>query len=250
MIDFHSHVLPGLDDGAKGTDMSVALLEQSIQQGVTTVVCTPHYYGERSPQSFLERRKSSYSYLRARKVEGIKLRLGAEIYFTEDLAVPYEDLAALAIEGTPYILLELPFTRRYKERLFECLDAFMSETGLTPIIAHVDRYPAVYAKPSIVKRLIDMGCLIQVNAEAFEEKGARALTECLFEKGMIHVIGSDMHNPETRPQCMKKYAEALERLGSKPAAKMIEELSEAILRGDEIFVSSSQPVRKFFGKYF
>lgn len=250
MIDFHTHVLPGIDDGAKDTDTAVAMLQESILQGVTTIVCTPHYYGkQRSPQSFIERRQAAYKRLQAKLPEGISLRLGAEVYFTEDVSVAYEDLALLAIEDTPYILLELPFTKQYRERLFEKIDEFMAETGLTPIIAHVDRYPAVLAKPSIATRLVEMGCLLQVNAEAFEAKGVKSFAACLLQKGMIHAIGSDMHNTEARPQCMKKYVAAIERLEMKPMAKKIADLSEGILRGDEIRVSPKK-VGKIFGKYF
>ena len=249
MIDFHSHVLPGIDDGAKDTDTAVAMLQASVLQGVTTVVCTPHYYGKRSPQSFIERRQAAYKRLQPKLPEGVSLRLGAEVYFTEDTAAAYEDLALLAIENTPYILLELPFTKRYGERLYEKLDELMAETGLTPIIAHVERYPVVLAKPSIATRLVDMGCLLQVNAEAFETTSVKSFVHCLMQKGMIHVIGSDMHNTEARPQSMQRYTSAIEKLNGKQMAKKIADIGAGILRGDEIRVTSKK-IGKIFGKYF
>lgn len=249
MIDFHSHVLPGMDDGAKDAEMAVAMVDESVRQGVTTIVCTPHYYSKRSPRSFVEKRKAAFQRLMERGASGIEFRLAAEVFFTEDTSVSFDDLAILAIENTRYILLELPFQKRYTERLFEKLDEFISETGLTPIIAHVERYPALLAKPSIVTRLVDMGCLIQVNAVAFEVKGVKSFAECLLRKGMIHVVGSDMHNTDARPQSMQAYEAAVERLGMQAAAKKIDDIGAAILRDDEISVSS-KPIGKFFGKYF
>jgi protein-tyrosine phosphatase len=99
MIDFHSHVLPGIDDGAKDVETSVAMLEESKRQGVTTIVCTPHYSGRKhSPARFKEKRNAAYERLKPHIPEGIDLRLGAEVFF------PNLDLDPNFIcvdEGTP-----------------------------------------------------------------------------------------------------------------------------------------------------
>lgn len=249
MIDFHSHVLPKLDDGSKSVEMSVAMLEECKRQGITTVVCTPHYYGKsRSPKSFIEKRAACYSRLAPRIPAGMTLRLGAEVYFTEDTVVSYEDLALLCIEETRYIMIELPFTKKYDIRLFEKLEEFIAETGCIPLIAHVDRYPAVLRKPSILNRLIQMGCVLQINAEAFSVKGIKRFACAALKNGLVSVVGTDMHNTEDRAPNVLAYAEALKNL-PKSAAERIAQEENAILAGEWLSVER-KPIRKLFGKYF
>ena len=249
MIDFHSHVLPKLDDGAKSVEMSVAMLEASKAQGVTTVVCTPHYYGKsHSPERFLEMRKASYHRLAPNVPEGITLRLGAEVYFTEDMVVSYEDLSVLCIEGTRYIMIELPFTERYSERLFEKLEDFITESGCIPLIAHIDRYPAVLRKPKVLTRLMQMGCLLQMNVEAFTVKGIKGFAYAALKKGVISAIGTDMHNVEERAPNMQSYLEALQGLPAE-IAETVAKTEAAILAGEWV-PAQRKPVHKLFGKYF
>ena len=251
MIDFHSHVLPKMDDGAKSVEVAVAMLEESKRQGVTTVVCTPHYYGKsRSPEQFIEKRKEAYARLAPHIPEGITLRLGAEVYFTADMVVPFEDLAVLAIEGTRYIMLELPFTPTYPERLFERLETFVAESGCIPIIAHVDRYPAVLKKPAILKRLTEMGCLLQMNAEALEVKGVKSFALAALKKGLISALGTDMHNMSDRPPNMKIYSIALQLHGLPiELAQKILDTEYAIL-SDRPVQTTEGKLRRIFGKYF
>ena len=217
MIDFHSHVLPKLDDGAKDVETSLKMLEASKQQGVTTLLCTPHYYGKkRSPERFLEKRQASYALIEGKIPEGLTLRFGAEVYFTQDNVTAYEDLALLCIEGTRYIMMEFPFTSHWQTRLFEKLEAFIYETGCTPIVAHIERYPAVLKKPSLAKKLMDMGCLLQVNAEAFENKKTKSFAYALLKKGMVHAVGTDTHNLEDRApnlQILSKVLSTLRHFG-------------------------------------
>ncbi len=249
MIDFHSHVLPKIDDGAKNVEVSIAMLEESKRQGVTTVVCTPHYYGKnRSPEQFIEKRKEAYARLAPHIPEGMTLRLGAEVYFTADMVVSFEDLAALAIEGTRYIMLELPFTPTYPERLFERLEAFIVESGCIPIIAHVDRYPALLKKPVILKRLTEMGCLLQMNAEALEMKGVKSFALAALKKGLISAVGTDMHNMTDRAPNIKIYQIATQNLPAELSQKILD--TEYAILTDRCVERPVGTLRKIFGKYF
>ena len=249
MIDFHSHVLPHIDDGAKETAISIQMLEESKRQGVTTVICTPHYYGKkRSPQHFIEKRDACYRQLLPSIPDGMELRLGAEVYFSEDSVVSNHELSLLALENTRYVMLELPFTPKFSPRLFERIEEFIRETDSIPLIAHVDRYPAVLKKPSIVTRLIEMGCLIQINAEAFVTPRIKNLAKALFEKGMVHAVGSDMHNMAERKPNMAQF---LAYLNSQPKhlQEALENSEAAILNGETVN-AVGKPIRRVFGKYF
>jgi protein-tyrosine phosphatase len=249
MIDFHSHVLPHIDDGAKDADMAVKMLEESKRQGVKTVICTPHYYGKkRSPRQFVEKRAAIASSLLSRVPEGIELRFGAEVYFTADTITTFEELALLCIENTRYVMLELPFTPKYDERLFQKIEAFMSETDCIPLIAHVDRYPAVQKKPAILTRLAAMGCLFQVNAEAFHVKGVQGLAYALLKKGMVHAVGSDMHNMEDRAPNLQSFLEVLQDMPMEVQECLRQ--AQADILENRLIIPKVQTVKKLFGKYF
>lgn len=249
MIDFHSHVLPHIDDGAKETAVAIQMLEESKRQGVTTVVCTPHYYGKkRSPQQFIEKRDACYQRLLPSIPEGMELRLGAEVYFSEDNVVSNQELSLLTLGATRYVMLELPVVPKFSARLFERIEEFIRETDSIPLIAHVDRYPAALKKPSVVTRLIEMGCLIQVNAEAFVTPKVKNFAMALFEKGMVHAVGSDMHNMTERKPNMEQFFAYLNGQ-PKHLQEALENSEAAILRGEEV-VAVGKPIRKAFGKYF
>ena len=249
MIDFHSHVLAGIDDGATDVETSIKMLEESKRQGVKTVVCTSHYYGKkRGPKHFLKKRAAVVSSLLPHVPEGIELRQGAEVYFAEDIVTDFDELALLCIEGTKYIMFELPFTPKFNERLFEKIEEFIVETDCIPLIAHVDRYVAVYRKPAILTRLAEIGCLFQVNAEAFFRKGAQDLAFAMLKKGMVHAIGTDMHNLEDRAPNMQAFAKLLEEMPTE-VQERLKETQEGILANRTIIPTVGK-VRRIFGKYF
>ena len=102
------------------------------------------------------------------------------MHFTGINVPDYDELCKLAIEGTKYILIELPFVQKWTGRLLPALAVFAYDTGYTPIIAHVERYREVLKKPSIVSQLVDIGYLIQVNARAFTERKERKFAFALL----------------------------------------------------------------------
>ncbi len=249
MVDFHAHVLPKIDDGAKDVETSLKMLEASQRQGVTTLLCTPHYYSKRrSPERFLEKRQAAYALIADKLPQGLTLRFGAEVYFTQDIVTAYEDLAMLCIEGTRYIMIELPFSSQWSVRLLDRLEAFMYETGCTPLIAHIERYPAVLKKPSLAKKLIEMGCLLQINAEAFESKATKSFAYALLKKGMVHAVGSDMHNMEDRAPNLQVLSGVLSAFPAE-VGEALRETETAILENVPI-EAKAKSVHKFFGKYF
>ncbi len=250
MIDIHTHILPHFDDGAKDTETSLAMLREERSQGVDTVVVTPHYYGRRhSPAQFLERSRSAYQRLAAQVGEGVTLRLGAEVHFTGINIPDYEELCSLAIEGTKYILIEFPFTSVWTKSLTDSLADFVYETGYTPIVAHVERYGEVQKKPAIATELINMGCLLQVNAGSFLHKGERGLALALMRHGMVHCIGSDAHDMGGRAPNMLSARELLVKENLLVEWERTQSIMQKVIRGEQVRVESGKPVKKFLGKY-
>ncbi len=251
MIDIHTHILPHFDDGAKDTATSLAMLNAESGQGVDTVVLTSHYYGKkRSPKQYIEKRTEIFEKLRPQIPENVQLRLGAEVHFTGLNMAEFEELCLLAIEGTEYILIEFPFTAKWESSLFDTLSDFIADTGYTPIIAHAERYENVRKKPSLIAELVQMGCLIQVNARSFLQKEDKGLALALLKRGFVHCIGSDAHNTEGRAPDMLTAKEELEKLGFSTEWQRAQEIMQEVLAGGQVRVECGKPVKKFLGKYF
>ena len=136
----HSHILPGIDDGSKSPQMTLELLRQASEQGVDVMVCTPHYYPQESIESFLGRRKIAVDGL-LQAVEMADFRcpnfcFGAEVAYFSGLT-GQTDVHRLCIQGTRYMLLELPFGL-WPADIFRNLQEMRSVQGIIPIIAHLD----------------------------------------------------------------------------------------------------------------
>lgn len=201
MTDLHTHILPGIDDGAANVEQSLAMLRAQRDQGVDTVVLTPHFYREdESIEDFLARRQEAYRQL----LEAIgdepmpKLMLGAEVYWYPGIS-QQEGLEKLCLEGTDWLLLELPYAQ-WTDRILEEVDRIPALTGLTPLIAHVDRYFR-FQKKGQIELLHAMGFPLQINAIALASLLSRRRLLPLLRDGNCF-IGSDCHGPVIRPPRM------------------------------------------------
>lgn len=197
MIDFHSHILPGMDDGSKSIPQSVSMLRELSRQGVDTVVLSSHFYAQDgSPAQFLERRKRAYQQLRPYLWPELPdLCLGAEVQYFDGISA-VEEVRNLRVEGTTYLLLEMPFhhwSRRVMEEVLELSQ--WPETQL--VLAHFERY-LEYAPKQIWQTFLDSGIQIQSNVSYFENWKTSRKAISLLETGKIHFLGSDCHNMTTR----------------------------------------------------
>lgn len=208
-VDFHSHILPGMDDGAKNTEMSVRMLEKLYDDGVDTVVLTPHFYRRDEEIShFLKRREKSYTEL-LKAVEGMencpKLLLGAEVYFYPSLSAD-PDFGKLAVEGTDYVLLELPFEHFY-QNFFSGYSKFINNCGQKIILAHIERYLSFGNDAEEFDRLLGFGkAVCQMNCGSIAGAGffeQRKMMK-LIKDGYISVLGTDAHNTDSRPPLFGK----------------------------------------------
>ena len=251
MIDLHTHILPGVDDGASDVSVSLALLRTLKEEGVDKVVFTPHFYWQENTVSrFLENRKKAYSALcEAGIPEGMEIRLGAEAQFGE-IEVSPESLRPFAFDSGNYILIELPFEEEWHASLFKRIENLIYLGNLKPIVAHVERYPAARKVPAKIARLADMGCLIQVNCSSILRAREGGLVNALLSHDQIHCLGSDCHNMTTR---RPHYAEAIAALTQKCGAAYVEKLQRNmsdVLSGRTPRVSAASPIRKtLFGNF-
>lgn len=216
MTDFHSHILPNMDDGSKSPGMSCEMLRASRSQGVDSVVLTPHFYPQREePESFLARRKKcALSLLDAVKEsnDGIpNLFLGCEIAFYEGISRSRE-VNKLCISGTDWLMIEMPFSKWTNRTVKELLD-LRDEAGVQIMLAHINRY-FDFADSKMISSLARNGIAFQVNAEAFERFSTRRAVIKMMKRDEISFLGSDSHDTEKRkPNMSTAITEIEKRLG-------------------------------------
>lgn len=250
MIDVHTHILPCLDDGAKNKAESLEILNMLQQQGVTEVALTPHYYGKKqSVDDFLRLREQTFQELQNEVPNGLKVRLGAEVHLSGVNDPPAEKLCALAIEGTKCVLVELPLFRKWSNTLFSRLEDFIYDTGYTPIVAHIERYDAVKKSPAVIGRLIEAGCLVQMNTRAFYDKRMRKFAFAMLKRNMVHFLGTDAHDTTGRKPDYERAKQIVCQAGHEKEWQRVQENMQKVL-ANQWLRASYKPIRKFLGIYF
>ena len=197
MTDLHTHILPGMDDGAADLKQSLAMLRAEGQQGVDTVVLTPHFYRvDETVETFLERRSRAWETLRSSLPDDApELILGAEVTWYHGI-MDEPRIMDLCLGDSACILLEMPL-RPWSDNLLEQVYRFAGVTGTTPILAHVERYLHLQ-KNGQLKTLIEMGIPMQLSASAFRNPFAAMKANRLLKSG-TWLLGTDCHNTSTRP---------------------------------------------------
>ena len=229
LCDVHGHFLPGMDDGCQTTAEAVQLLKDSYAQGVRRMFATPHYYPVESIETFLERREKAYQVLAdaiAGEEDIPQICLGAEVAYRSGLGYT-EDLSRLCLGSSRYLLLEMPFQRWNREILRDVRNICAS-SGITLVIAHIERYLDVVQK-ELLNELLEMDVLVQMNAECLLQPKTRRLGRKLLKQGSVHLLGSDCHNRTDRAPNMGK---AVEYLSKK---RQIEELEQVCRLSNELF---------------
>lgn len=221
IVDFHSHVLPGIDDGSRSVEESLVMLKRMQDQGITAVVATPHFYASHHyPERFLERRNGAREKLRQAAEElGVQLPqlyCGAEVAYFRGMSQSGA-LEDLAIEGTRAVMIEMPMGR-WTSAMYEELEQIHAVQGLIPVVAHVDRYLGKIRDFGIPKALAGLPVLVQANAGFFLGDNTGGLSGGTVGKAMrmlkneyIHLLGSDCHNLTDRGPNLGDAVKAIER---------------------------------------
>jgi protein-tyrosine phosphatase len=208
VIDLHSHVLPGLDDGAADVEEAVEMCRAAAADGIEVLAATPHVRREypTSPEQI------DTALARVREAVGDVLRLvpGAELAL-EELERPPDELRRFALAGNPrYLLVETPYygwPLDVGERLFR-----LRAAGITPVLAHPERNAEVQARPELLEGPVAAGTLVQLTAASVDGRlgrASRAAAERLLELGRAHLIASDAHAPTIRAVGLSAAARAL-----------------------------------------
>ena len=211
MIDIHSHIIFDVDDGPKTPADSKALLEESYRQGVRTIISTSHRRKGmfETPEDKIATNFAAVQELAREVAPDLTLLYGAEIYYTSDILEKLESQIIPTLAGSHYALIEFSMNTPYKE-IYNALGNVL-RLGLTPVVAHIERYHCLENDAKRVQDLIDLGCYMQINSSSvlkpklfsdkykFMKKRARFF----LDQDLVHFVASDMHNTGPRPPYMK-----------------------------------------------
>lgn len=227
MIDIHSHILPNLDDGASSWDISLKMCQQAYEDGIKTIVATPHTFNgvyENYPQAIEEKVKILNQKLKENNIL-LQVLPGSEVHIREDLIAKLKNQEIMTINKTNYILLELPSSQvplNLEEVLFQ-----IQIMGITPILSHIERNIEFQQKPILLKNLFQKGVLFQLTAASlcgvFGLK-TKKYSQQLLASGLIYCIATDAHSDseqERNPILSRAVTEASKIIGYQPSLNLV-----------------------------
>lgn len=217
MIDIHSHILPGVDDGAKNFEVSIEMARMYIENGIEKVIATPHYIGGINNKTLDENREILNKLTGKIKEENLDLEvvLGNEIMISLEILRDIGKGKVTTLNGTRYVLVELPMfdiPLYTEDMIYELL-----LKGYIPVIAHPERNSKIMEDPNILFNYISNGALAQLNLPSLEGRygsEVREVSEILLKHNMIHFIGTDSHGVKKRSPRVGNSLEVLQGIVS------------------------------------
>lgn len=233
IIDFHSHILPNIDDGSDSVETSLLMIDAMLNQGVDTVVATPHFYAHKDRiETFLQKRQNAFEALKkSLPNESLNIVVGAEVAYFSGISKAQE-ITDLTIDKAEVLLLEMPF-QVWNEEIIGEVRRLIYSRKLTVMIAHLDRYLEIKGNKPFIKKLLSLPVVIQLNAGEFlDRKGKRKLLKIIKQQDKV-VLGSDCHNMNTRPPILAKARAVLGNECDRSVLQKIDETGENILGGNK-----------------
>ena len=243
MIDIHSHIVFDVDDGPKTIGDSRALLEESYRQGVRTIISTSHRRKGmfETPEAKIEENFKQVQELAKEIADDLTVLYGAEIYYTSDILDKLEQGKIPRLADSQYALIEFSMITPYKE-IHTALSNVL-RLGVTPVVAHIERYHCLENDEKKVRDLINMGCYTQINSSSVLKpklfgdtyKFMKKRAQFFLEKDLVHFVASDMHNLDPRPPYMQEaYQIISKKYGESHAEQLFRKNQELLLRSEYI----------------
>lgn len=255
MYDLHCHILPGIDDGAKTMDDSIAMAKLAVSEGITHILATPHHMNRswmNDKQTVLPLVKELQDELDQRKID-LTIFPGQEVRLYGDILKDIENNKILFVdEQEQYVLIEFPTETipSYTERLFYELQS----QGKTPIIVHPERNHKIIEEPNRLKELIDKGALAQLTAASYTGgfgKKIEKVSKQLVEANLVQFLASDAHNVTNRSFHMKEAYELLGKEYGRTKRHQFNQVTKDLLNGEPVIVSGTEKIKtSFLSKWF
>lgn len=230
VIDFHSHILPSIDDGSKDVDMSMKMLEISSAQGVDIILATPHFYASRHRvEDFLRRRERAYDKLMQQKGDvGPSIVLGAEVAFFSGMSRA-DRIDELTIGGGRALLLELPF-EPWSSSIVREVRTLIADRGFMVVLAHLERYMKMRDNSRLLQELLEFPLYVQINAESLLSWRGRGPLIRMYKNRQAHLLGSDCHRLDLRIPNLGPGREVLRRKLGEDILKEIDKRGNELLQ--------------------
>lgn len=242
MIDFHSHILPKVDDGARSVEETFNLIKEAKQAGFEAIISTSHYIENCFETNVKERKILIEAISRKLKEnnQDIEIYLGNEMYITENLINLLKKGNACTINNSNYVLFEIPLNST-PINLYDVIYD-MQENMLVPVLAHPERYSYIQNNPNVLNELIEKGVLLQSNYGSiigqYGEK-ARVIVTKMFENNMVHFLGSDVHRENTVYTNIPKILEKIEEIiGNKKLKEITDKNPKLVLENKKIDIET------------
>jgi protein-tyrosine phosphatase len=246
MIDLHSHILPGIDDGAKDWDESLWMLSLAAEDGITDILATPHQHADGPYSNPNDKVQALVAELQKRAANAginINVHMGGEVLISPDIVERVATGKASTFGQGRYILLELPANEvpNYTRQVIYDLQL----QGIVPVLAHVERNAGLVQAPEMLAEFVEAGALAQITANSISQHG---LTEILnmvafcFTHNLVHLLASDAHSPMKRPPIIGHYAKRLAQvLDTEHVQALTKNTPAALLQGKDIYVPDVLP---------
>ena len=209
IIDFHSHILCGVDHGSRSIETSISQLKLMKENGTDTIVATSHFYPEKMTlDHFLDKVAAAEDRMSSAISDvGLDVCIGSEVLVCNGLD-RLEGLEKLCIRGTNCLLLEIPFVDTWISGAVSTIERII-DNGYVVLLAHIDRYLADHEDD--IDRLISCGAYAQINASAFNTFGLKRKVKAYVDSGCVYAFGSDLH--EVDKKAYKEFTSIKKKVG-------------------------------------
>lgn len=247
MIDLHSHILPGVDDGAQTLEDSLEMARKAISQGITHLMCTPHHNNGKynNPADKIIREVANLQGELDKRGLDLTLLEGQEVRLTEFLltAIQRDEILFTDLDNT-YLLIEFPTNEVpiYAEQVFYQL----LNRGQVPVIVHPERNAVFREEPNRLVSFLEMGTLTQLTAQSIVGifgSDIQQTARQMLEHNMLYMVASDAHNLRHRTFLMKEAYKEIEKIGGKEMVEAMQQMAKDLVNGDPVTRPKYQAIK-------
>lgn len=234
IIDIHTHILPGVDDGSKSFEQSKKIINYLKDIGITDIVLTTHYIKDTKYVASVNTRKKLLEDLR-KENPNINLYIGNEVFLNEDIISLFENKEISTINNTRYMLVELPLASYMHG--FSNILCDLSEYGIIPIIAHPERYTFIEKDKKRIKELLEFNTILQINVDSLVGKygkKTKKVAKWLLKKDLVSVVATDTHRVGDKKELEKAYKKLKKIVGNKRYQDLVYNNPRRILENKRI----------------
>lgn len=250
MIDFHSHIIPTIDDGAREIKETMKMLEEAYSAGFDGIISTSHYMEGYYEVNQADRKVwiNGIQYALEKKKIGLSLYLGSEIYFSEKILEFIKEGKASTINGSKYILFEFPLNAK-PINIEDVIYTILSE-GYIPVLAHPERYVFTQKNPELIYELANQGVLMQSNYGSIigqYGKKAQVIAERMLESNLVSFLGTDAHRANSIYTNIDSAANKIKSIIGKSKFDKISHFNAIkVIKNEKIEIEEPQPIKLSF----